>query len=205
MRLSYTVALPDTVIACIKVGTTPRGCKRWPGTAWGAGGGLRRIVVAGDTGTWSTGNTNFTLEITAKNGNQGPYTTTGRLLIVNRIGSRYGGGWWIAGLEQLQVVGDTLIWIGGDGSARRYTKTGSVWKPFTKFAVPDSIIANGSGYARLTAEQARVFYNSAGRHDSTRNSLGHVTRFVYAGTTDSLLTIRVPRPGGAFVDRKSVV
>ena len=30
VRLSYNVALPDTVIACIIVGTTPRGCKRWP-------------------------------------------------------------------------------------------------------------------------------------------------------------------------------
>ena len=193
--------LPTTVTACIKVAGSNRGCRSWAGSNWGTAGSTRRIAVQGDTNTWSTGRVNYTLEVTTTGGtSQGPYTATGRLYIVNRSTSRYGAGWWIAGLEQLQVVhADTLVWIGGDGSVKRYLKTGSVWKP-SNFAAADSVITNGTGYARLTAEHARVFFNSAGRHDSTRNSLRHVTRFEYGGSTDSLVKIRVPRPNGAYAD-----
>ena len=201
VRLSSSVALPPNVTACIKVANVSRGCQTWPGTAWGAPGNTRQIVVQGTSGTWTTGRVDYTLEVTTSNGNQPTYTATGRLYIVNRATSRYGAGWWLAGLEQLKVVhADTLVWIGGDGSARRYLKTGSVWMP-SNFATRDSIIAVAGGrYARLTAEHARVYFNSAGRHDSTVNSVRHVTRFEYAASTDSLLRIRVPRPSGGFAD-----
>lgn len=57
----------------------------------------------------------------------------------------FGRGWWPAGYEQLTPVGnDTLIWVGGDGSARAYvrdtTATEDTWVANTR-GVPDIITA----------------------------------------------------------------
>ncbi len=198
VTLSSGVALPPNVQACIKVAGVARGCKSWAGSNWGSPGGTRRVAILGDDGAWNTGAIDITVEVTADNANQGPYTATGRLFIVNRTASAFGAGWWLAGLEQVIVVSGTeLVWIGGDGSARRYVKTGSVWRA-PNFAALDSIISAGSGYARVTPQHAKIYFSSAGQHDSTVNVLGHVTRFEY---TSGLLTkIRVPKPSGAFFD-----
>ena len=199
VTLSSGASLPPTVTACIKVAGVSRGCTAaFAGSSWGSPGNTRRVAILGDDGTWNTGPVDFTVEVTASNGNQGPYTATGRLFIVNRSASAFGAGWWLAGLEKLIVVSGTeLVWIGGDGSARRYVKAGSVWRA-PNFAGLDSIISAGSGYARVTPQHARVYFSSTGQHDSTVNVLGHVTRFEY---TSGLLTkIRVPKPNGAFFD-----
>lgn len=198
IRLSAGAPLPPNVTACIKVAGVSRGCGTWPGSSWSAPGETRRVVVAGDDGSWSSGILDFTLEVRASNENQGPYTATDRLVLVNRIESVFGAGWWLAGLEQLVVISSAeLLWIGGDGSARRYVNDGGVWRA-PKFAALDSIQAAGPGYVRRTAEHARVYYNAVGRHDSTVNMLGHVTRFSYTGT---LLTgIGVPAAAGGSVN-----
>jgi RHS repeat-associated protein len=198
VRLSGSVALPDSIKACIVVGVADRGCITWPGASWGSQGSTRRIVVAGDDGPWSTGWVDYTLRIQPIGGPfQSTYTAIGRLFIVNRTTSSFGAGWWMSGLEQLVVVSSTeLLWIGGDGSARRFVKTGNAWKA-PNFAARDSIIqpaGAGTAYIRQTTEHARVYFDATGRHDSTVNSIRHVTKFVYTG---ALLTkIRVPKPSG---------
>lgn len=198
VRLAPGVALPPSVTACIKVGGTSRGCTTYSGSDWGSAGNTRRIAVLADTGGLSSGITDATLEVTASNGNQGPYTANVQLFVVDRRTSPFGSGWWLAGLEQVQVVSSTeLVWTGGDGSVRKYVKSGSVWYP-TAFAVADSILANGTGYVRVTAANARVFFSSTGVHDSTVNVAQHVTRFVYAS---GLLTrIQFPTVSGTIED-----
>jgi RHS repeat-associated protein len=193
VRLSPSVALPDSVIACIKVGGVSKGCERWAGSAWGAQGNTRRIAVRADDGL-AAGEHSFTLEVTAKNGNQGPYTATERLFVVDRSASAFGAGWWLAGLEQLTVLSSTeLLWVGGDGSVRRYVKDGSVYRA-PKFSALDSIVVDGTDYVRRTAEHALVRFNSTGRHLKTTNSLGHETVFSYTG--DRVSTIQVPTISG---------
>ncbi|WP_337172379.1 RHS repeat-associated core domain-containing protein [Gemmatimonas aurantiaca] len=198
VRLSAGVAVPPNVTACIKVSGANRGCTQYSGSAWGAPGNTRRVAVLADTGGWSTGITDVTLEVSASNGNQGPYTASGQVFVVDRRSSPFGAGWWLAGLEQLQVVSSTvLVWIGGDGSLRKYVKSGSVWHP-TAFGVKDSILANGTGYVRVTAASARVFFNSTGQHDSTVNVRQHVTRFTWA--SGALTRIQFPTVSGTVED-----
>ena len=193
IRLSPSVGLPDTVEACIKIGGTDAGCRAWPGSSWGSAGKTRRVVVAGADSAWTTGAYAFTLEVTASN--QGPYTDSDRLLVVNRSGASYGAGWWLAGLEQIKVYSSTeIMWMGGDGSARWYEKDGGGVFRASKFATLDSIKVSGSDYIRYTPEHAQVTFNSSGQHQTTVNSLGHTTKFRY---TDSLLTkIWIPKKSG---------
>ncbi len=195
VRLSPSVALPDSVIACIKIGGVSKGCERWAGSAWGAQGNTRRIAVRADDGL-AAGEHAFTLEITAKNGTQGPYTVTERLFVVDRSASAFGAGWWLAGVERLTVVSSTvLIWTGGDGSVRRYVKDGAVFRA-PKFNALDSIMVAGSDYIRRTADHAEVRFNGTGEHIKTTNSLGHETVFTYA--SGRLTTIQVPTVSGTM-------
>ncbi len=201
VRLSGSVALPPSVTACLTVASVNRGCTTYSGASWDSAGFTRRIAVLGDTGTWTSGVVDYTLEITASNANQGPYTATGRAFVVDRRASMFGAGWWLAGLERLDVVSSTvLLWTGGDGSVRRYVKTGSYWYA-PHFAALDSIAAAGSGYARITAEHARVYFSSTGVHDSTVNRVGHATKFHYSS---GLLTrIAFPTISGVVEDSLS--
>jgi len=198
VRLSSSVALPASVTACITIGVRTPACTTYPGSSWGTPGEARRIVVAAGDSAWVTGPIKFGLAITTSDGAQGPYNTNGRFLIVNRSASTFGAGWWLAGLEQLQVFSATeLYWTGGDGSARRYVQSGSVWR-VANFASLDSIERTTTGYVRKTAEQARVYFNATGQHDSTVNSAGHLTSFAYTG---SLLTrIQFPTISGVSED-----
>lgn len=55
----------------------------------------------------------------------------------------FGMGWWVAGYERLTPVGDSLLWFGGDGSARLYRPVNdSTWMADTR-GRPDSITATG--------------------------------------------------------------
>ncbi len=199
IRIRDDVSLPSNGTTAIKVSSSTCGSASTPGSAFAAPGNTRRVLVPYAGCALTTGVVSYNLEFTSNTHNfTGGSAPAEKLIIVNRSTSRFGAGWWIAGLERLQVLSSTeLLWIGGDGSARRYVKTGSIWKVPTPHSVADSIIAAGTGYARLTAEHARIFFNSAGRHDSTRNAMRHVTRFEYAGATDSLLKIKVPRSGAS--------
>ncbi len=195
VRMRADIALPsDSVTASVhRIDTVPAcGSRKLSAAAWAAPGETRRVLVPFSDCPTATGMYRYRVRIVGSNQTH-ESADTGRLFVVNRSTTRFGAGWWIAGLEQLSILSSTeLLWIGGDGSVRRYLKTGSVWRVPTPYGVPDSITKPGSSYIRHTPNHARVFYSSSGRHDSTRTIDRQVTRFVYAGSTDSLLAIQVP-------------
>ena len=106
-----------------------------------------------------------------------------KFVLVNRAASYFGAGWWVSGLERLVFPGDgSLVWIGGDGSARHYISAGSGKWVAPAVDRPDTVVQSGSDYLRVLAEGVVVKFNSSGRHESTVNRLGHTTRFTYDGT-----------------------
>jgi hypothetical protein len=193
--------VPDTVEAVLKVGATVRGRQRWAGVPWDIQGKPRYIRVR-DTvqPALSTDLVNYTVEVTAIRSGSASLTatTSQQVLVVNRQASPYGKGWWLAGLEQLYHVGaDTMVWVGGDGSARIYThphgSSGGWAAPFMTY--PDSIKVVGPNYVRLLPDSVWVTFATSGNQISTRNRLGHTTAFHYDGSS-RLDTLRLPSPGG---------
>ncbi len=163
-----------------------------------AGGGRRRIVATFDADTLPTGRYPYELRITRSSGPV--YVAAGELLIVNRLGSALGAGWWIAGVESLAMDTDTstnALWIGGDGSLRVFRRTpGTCTWVGDPHAQPDTILAVPSGslcsqHTRLAPNRTRVEFDASRRHSRTINRLADTTLFVY-GTGGRLESIHVP-------------
>ncbi|HEX6807368.1 MAG TPA: RHS repeat-associated core domain-containing protein [Gemmatimonadaceae bacterium] len=142
----------------------------------------------------------YTVQITSVYNGSGTFSAsgTGQAVLINRQNSVFGAGWWVDGLESLQFHGaDTLLWIGGDASARLYTTTGTgTIYHAAALTRPDSIIKKdtlgATYYIRYLPNGLRVLFNSVGQHVTTVNRLGHQTTFTYSAAGDTLLSINVP-------------
>lgn len=126
---------------------------------------------------------------------------------MNRRASPFGAGWWLAGLERLHFLpGGSLLWVGGDGSARRYAPAGAgAWAVTPAYDRPDTLRYlddDGDGrpeYVRFLPGGARVRFDAAGRHGATVSRLGHATRFFHRATGEGLDSIQVPTAPGAWI------
>jgi RHS repeat-associated protein len=177
----------------------------WP--ACSAGVDVRRVVVAID-GRGLSGGTGlypYTFEVTGVKGDGTTVSAmaSGTTVMIDRSGSPFGKGWWLDGLEQLAVVqgnSNQLLWLGGDGSSRLYTRalaTDSIWLVQPALDRVDTLERRSSNeYRRHLRNGAYVQFDGALRHVATVNEHGHVTRFVrLTGTTVD--TIGLPTPVGS--------
>lgn len=208
ISLPSTAAGPDTIVATVTVDSAPgrTWVRKWPGTMW-TGGVARRVALALDS-LPAPGSTNsariysYSLNVSAcYNGSSCVAATAqrGSVVVVDRSASIYGAGWWLAGLERLDVP--RMIWTGGDGSVRRYRQDATqagIWRTVATTR-PDSIardVATGT-YIRYAAGGARVYFNAtSGLQDSTINIFGHRTKFTYVGS--DLRTVELPTPSGSL-------
>ena len=224
VRFSPTGGQPTTIRATLTVsGTTPAisFSRTWTppsGTTWAAGQ-TRRIVMGHDPAisgsdrltTLPTGVYPYTLSVDVQAGGQWTPQTplSGSLVVVNRKShpSRAASilgipGWWVAGVEELHYLDvnrTQILWVGGDGSARVYTRGSGQ----TEWTAPrlewsgDRITSETVGgvttYVRHLPGKVTVRFNYAGQHVATVNRLGHQTTFEY--TNGKLSTLRVPLPG----------
>jgi YD repeat-containing protein len=206
------VTLPDgpsglsRVVATLKVNGTPRGQGVWKGSAWPDVTGPVRIAVGYDAASDSTGPYRYTLEVRAHYGETTlADTARGELVVVNRRESAFGAGWWLAGLERLVMdpFGKPVLWVGGDGSTRRYTNAGGgdVWGA-PSLDRPDSIKKTASGWERILGGGVKVEFDATGRHVATVNRLKHRTAFRYdsAGRVEAV-TIPQAAAGQEFAFR----
>ena len=185
-------ALPTTVQATLTVNSVNY-MQTWAGTAWGSAGQTRRVVVGFDAASLSTGVYAYTLEIRRITGQSNTVLTTfsGKVPIVNRANSAFGAGWWLAGYEQLFFLADTsVLWVGGDGSARRYERIGPRGADTAyagpPLADPDTLLHTTTGeWVRLVPGGVKVTFASTGKHSRTTNRVGYVTTF-----TDSAWPVR---------------
>ncbi|MBW3654601.1 MAG: hypothetical protein KY444_00730, partial [Gemmatimonadetes bacterium] len=209
--VAANVTLPDgssglsRVTATLEVNGTPRALGVWRGSTWPAGTRPVRIAVDYDASSDATGPYRYTLEVKACYGTDCRATTAaGQLAVVNRHDSPFGAGWWLAGLERLVLdpAGRPALWVGGDGSTRRYiaARGDSVWGA-PSLARPDTLKRAGAGWVRLLPGGARVEFDAAGRHVATINRPRHATRFEYdaSGRLDRLSVPPAEAAGYRFV------
>ncbi|MDP9348567.1 MAG: PA14 domain-containing protein, partial [Gemmatimonadota bacterium] len=178
--------------------------QQWTDASQWPKGQTRRVVVSHSfLDGLATGVYPYEVTVAAVYGGT-PYpaaTRTGHLVVVNRKQSPFGAGWWVAGLERLHMhlsTENTLVWEGGDGSVRVYTRVpgeSNTWAA-PSLDRPDRIQKNGSGeYERLLPGGVKVVFNFGGQHVATINRLQHRTSFDYDGS-GRLWRIRVPVPSG---------
>lgn len=201
---------PDSiiVIARLKVGGSfvQRDRRAWAGSQWGAVGqaATRRVMTNFGASDLATGFYAFQLEIDSLTSgvSRAIRTDTGTVAIVNRFSSPFGAGWWLDGFEQLLFPADSsLMWVGGDGSVRRYVKAGT-WSSKTWYVArpvdgPDTLSFDGTTYIRYLKGGATVRFNTSGFHTQTVNRLGYSTVFA-PDASNRLSTITVPPSGSGL-------
>lgn len=162
----------------------------------------RQVVLAFDADTidFATGLYPFTFLARSNFPNAvQDFTVTDTLIIVNRSSSEFGAGWYLAGVERLFLSqpGGSILWVGGDGSAKVYRDIGGGQWQAPAGAFRDLIVRVGtSSYERRLKHGVTVTFDAVGRHICTKNRLGHVTTFTWDPTTGKLIQIRVPGTAG---------
>lgn len=192
-----TSAVPDSVTATLTINGAVRARGTWAGSDWGINT-VRRIALGYDALADSTGLYAYSLQtINWYGATQYPVTSNGQLAIVNRAGSHFGAGWWLAGLEQLYP--GSMLWIGGDGSVRQYAAVRTnVWAapqldhPDTLKKVYDATVGD-TVYVRYDSHGVQVEFDRTGNHIATINRLGFRTTFAYTG--GEITSISLPPSG----------
>jgi len=185
-------ANPDSVQAILKLNGTERRRAGWLGSAFSPGRANRIVIGYDALGIDTTGVYSYTLEV--KNYySSGPLSASpipsGEFIIVDRSSSEYGAGWWLAGMERIKL--DSMLWIGGDGSARVYRSTGisNVWAAAVVNR-PDTLKKIGTEYVRYLPGKAEVWFDASGRQEKTVSRLQHDTtvfhRNASTGKLDSI-------------------
>ncbi|HEX2721934.1 MAG TPA: hypothetical protein VHM24_03390, partial [Gemmatimonadaceae bacterium] len=162
---------PSTVTAVLKVAGATRDSAQWAGSDWVPGAG-RRIALRLRNAAQDSGLVSFSLEVTGEfGGTRLPAVKTGEVIVVNRAKSPFGAGWWLAGLERLlKADQDTMIWLGGDGSARRYTRVSPTAWVARALDRPDTIRKlDAQTLARIGPNRLQVQFNLSGQHVATVN------------------------------------
>ncbi len=191
VTLPPTALVPDSITATLTINAAVRARGTWAGTEW-TPGKTRRVVLGFDGLTDATGVYAYTLDLRNWYGaSSQPTSVTGQLAIVNRAGSAFGAGWWLAGLERLDIA--TMLWVGGDGAVRQYQPVPgqtNVWvAPNVDY--PDTLRKDGSGnYVRSDKDSVRVKFDPTGVHIATINRKGHTTTFSYV--SGRLAAINLP-------------
>ncbi|HET7464624.1 MAG TPA: hypothetical protein VFJ82_25505, partial [Longimicrobium sp.] len=172
---------------------------RWPAGSW-TPGESRRLVYSVDTPDLPTGLYRVTLESIAwRSGVPGVATTTVDIPFVNRSASRFGAGWWVAGVDEITHLADgRKLWVSGDGSVLVYLplndSTWMAWNPERPDTLKKRLNAQGATrYVRLLPGGARVVFGATGTQDSTVDRTGQATSFAYGANGLSTITV----PGGA--------
>ena len=190
-----TTTLLTSVKARLFSGATTYDSLTWSGSQFPIGSRRRIALALKNASVGASGVYPFSLEVVFDySGSKFADTVTGTMAIVDRSQSAFGAGWWLAGLEQLvklQGSDSLMLWIGGDGSTRRYVKRAgaTIWIA-DRVDRPDSLGKVGTEYRRYLPHGATVRFDASGRHVSTVDRLGRTTRFAYSGTNtypDSLV------------------
>jgi YD repeat-containing protein len=166
----------------------------------------RRVGVQWDGLKMATGLYKFYVQVTSHyvNNPAGGGVDSGYVAVVNRSGSAFGAGWWVAGWEQIVAAGPRMLWIGGDGSTRVYETllAGQRWIARNPDGPADTlayVAASGStsaGYVRILPGGGRIEFDAAGRHVRTVNRLGQTTTFQVSGGRIDAIQAPVPAGGG---------
>jgi len=186
---------PQNVYAELTVASAIRASATF--SSW-APGTTRQLVLAFDASALTTGLYPFGLLVRSNySGGVADAVVNDTLIIVNREGSEFGAGWHPAGVERLFVgqPGGSILWVGGDGSAKVYRSLGGGQWQAPAGAFRDVIVQVSSTYERRAKHGVTVTFDALGRHISTRNRVGHLTTFTW-DASGRLIRVKLPGPGG---------
>ncbi|MBX3174976.1 MAG: RHS repeat-associated core domain-containing protein [Gemmatimonadaceae bacterium] len=194
LALRTTVAIggfsPQDTIAWDPSCTLPSGC-------------VLNARVNADALNLATGDYAYTVTVEALGGGFSAQVS-GTAVIVNRKASPYGPGWWLEGVEQLMVskVDSTRrVWIGGDGSTRRFKPVGGgIYIAEDTVAHSERLLRAGSGtgetWTREIRGGAKVTFDYLRRHVRTVNRQRDTTAFDYVGSSvEKVSAVRPPIAG----------
>jgi RHS repeat-associated protein len=140
---------------------------------------VQKFTLGFDASALPTGVYPYTLTTTfSLGGTPDSLSATGELIVVNRKTSPFGAGWWLAGYERIYVQDDgSLLWVGGDGSARHYDSVATNVFKAPAIDRPDSITVESGNFVRHLRSGAKVEFAPNGKHFATSDRLGLVTFF----------------------------
>jgi RHS repeat-associated protein len=201
---TYPAALHATVTFLASGKTVVRDI---PWTNGQSDGQPRRVAVQFDaralsltTASQPLAAVSYKLEVRALGDSTSIASDTGVVAVVDRSSSIFGKGWWVDGLECLSFITPSpnqILWVGGDGSSRLYTKAASnTWLVTPALDGVDSLTLDGGVYSRHLPNGVRVQFDQSGRHTATVNAHGDRTRFAWSSARDKLDSIEVPVPAG---------
>lgn len=193
VTVTEQVQAPNSVYAELRVNNEPTPRAGATYQAWPAG--TEQIVLAFDASGFATGLYPFTVLVRNQYAG-GVYdgTVSGTLIVVNRIASEFGAGWWPAGVEQLVLgqSGGAILWLGGDGSAAVYNSvTTNVWARAAG-GYRDTLVYAGGVYTRTLRHGIQVVFDATGHHIQTVNRAGNTSSFTWSGSPLRLTSITVP-------------
>jgi RHS repeat-associated protein len=205
--LSNSQTIPTT-IRLIVIRIWPNGSRdtvtrNYTGSTWTSFRRQRIAAPPPTTSTRGTGIMRYTVEVRRVQGSTNALlvpAVSGEMAVVDRATSPFGGGWWLAGLEQLftgQYDG-SILWVGGDGSTRKYVKQPTLSGTDTVFLAavpvdrPDTLLRRPDGkYRRQAGNGLFTEFDGFGFHRRTVTRLGYETVFNYDQST-RLSSIQVP-------------
>jgi RHS repeat-associated protein len=196
---SASKAAPDSVtLGVMLAGGRSLGRQSWRG-GW-VPGEARRMVYSADAADLATGIYAVNVQTTAwRSGVPTVIDQPADVALVNRSASRFGAGWWVAGLEELRhLANGSKLWVSGDGSAGVYwalnDSTWVAWNPERPDTLKRRVNAQGvPRYVRLLPGGTRLVFGPAGTQDSAVSRVGQTTSFAYGASGLSTITV----PGGA--------
>ena len=195
---------PDYVVTTVVIGTTVY-TRTVAGNQFPAGQ-ARRAAIAIDLSTALTGLYDYTIEVRRfwSGTNAVLASGSGSLPIVNRSSSPFGAGWWLSGIEQLQVLsGNRKLWIGGDGSTRVYEMQSTVGSDTVLMAARQAysdtlrFTASDTSWKRRLPSGGFVQFSAQLKHVATTNRLNQSTTITYDGSWN-VSQITVPPSGAAL-------
>ncbi len=195
----------DSVEGILKINGVQMRRASWTGASLPAGA-ARQLVLTYDALADVTGIYGYTVDISGfiAGVKQPTMTQTGQLVVVNRSVSPYGVGWWIAGVEQLFTQPDSSrLWVGGDGSTRRFAKANSTTFVAEGIEFPDTLRYTATPFQRFTRllpGGTKVRFDNAGLRVATLTRLNDSTTLIYAGTGTStrVTNIGIPPVGSGL-------
>lgn len=200
------ITVPDSISYIVKVNGTVRNTETLPGSTFASSSNnRRRIQVGWDAYTDPTDV--YPVVIQAKSFYPGGLSNidsvSTEVIVVNRVNSPVGLGWWIDGVEQIKVPSNNTanrLWIGGDGSARIFRANGTNKWTADTLDRPDNLTFNGTTYSRRVPGGTVIVFNSQGQHIQTLDPRGYATNFYYKSSVIAapLDSIKLPRLTKAY-------
>ena len=177
-------SVPDEIDAQLTFDSTAGTEYSYDTTGLNAGDTLRFALQA-DATSLATGRYDYSVDLTADmNGTDVVHTFDGVQDVVNRSGSThpFGRGWQLAGLDELVVDTDGVLWVQSGGAALWFAEDGSGgYDPAEGDLTFSSLVENIDDTFTLTDKHGlESHFDSSGKLTSREDRNGNTVAYTYA-------------------------